>query len=166
MPAFREPHRIALVGQIETFRGTIAGFRWPLSESFRKAADAWLVVAKRQLEAAARAGSRADCQVFRAGDPSTALRRRSCRACPSSRSCRASHARHGLPRHSPLRSPSDGQEHAAEKPRLRTCRTTIAIASLSMQDPRAFTTLGDLVRSLGDAVGKAAGVEASPGGED
>ena len=69
-PFFREPLARALVAEINGFQGKIAGFREPLATEFRKASQAWLTLAQRQLDEARTvlAKSRTP-QVFRAGDP-------------------------------------------------------------------------------------------------
>lgn len=69
-PFLREPFAALLVKEIEIFKQQIAGFKPPLSSEFRSAARQWLVVARRQLEAARAAVTREPTyQVFRAGDP-------------------------------------------------------------------------------------------------
>ncbi|MCY2987083.1 MAG: ATP-binding protein [Planctomycetota bacterium] len=69
-PFFREPLARSLVAEINAFQGTIAGFHEPLASEFRKASQAWLALAQRQWDEARTvlAKSRTP-QVFRAGDP-------------------------------------------------------------------------------------------------
>ena len=67
---FREIETRSLIAEIRNFRGRITGLKEPITTEFRKAADAWLVLAKQQHEAAARAIQAEPApQVFRAGDP-------------------------------------------------------------------------------------------------
>jgi hypothetical protein len=69
-PFLREPYAALVLEKIGSFRNQIAGFKPPLSTELRAAAAKWLEVAQRQLEAAQRASSREPTgQVFRAGDP-------------------------------------------------------------------------------------------------
>ena len=69
-PFLREPYAEALVSKIEAFRGQISGFHEPLASEFRKAADAWLKRAQAQLEQIKKiTGREPTPQVFRAGDP-------------------------------------------------------------------------------------------------
>lgn len=66
----REPLARLLYKEIENFRHQIGGFHEPLVSEFRKAADAWLAIARRQWEdAKAVAIKEPTPQVFRAGDP-------------------------------------------------------------------------------------------------
>jgi hypothetical protein len=69
-PAFREHAAEMLCKEIENFRHRIAGLHEPLASEFRKAADAWLLIAERQLGEARKINSKEKTtQVFRAGDP-------------------------------------------------------------------------------------------------
>lgn len=69
-PFLREPYAELVLEKIESFRNQIAGFKPPLSTELRAAAAKWREVARRQFEAAQRASSREPTgQVFRAGDP-------------------------------------------------------------------------------------------------
>ncbi len=69
-PFLREPYTALVVEKIESFRNKIAGFKPPLSTELRAAAGQWLMVARRQFEEAQRASGREPTrQVFRAGDP-------------------------------------------------------------------------------------------------
>lgn len=66
----REPLARLLYKEIENLRHQIGCFHEPLVSEFRKAAEAWLVIAKRQWdEAKAVALKEPTAQVFRAGDP-------------------------------------------------------------------------------------------------
>ncbi|MGH8547796.1 MAG: AAA family ATPase [Methylococcales bacterium] len=70
IPAFREPLAAQLARAIEDFRGAVAGLRYPLNTAFRDAALGWLEAAKRQQAEASRLLSATPVtQVFRAGDP-------------------------------------------------------------------------------------------------
>ncbi len=70
VPAFREPIAAALVREIRDFHARVAGLRYPLNTAFRQAALAWLTVAERQHSEAKRIlETRPVAQVFRAGDP-------------------------------------------------------------------------------------------------
>ncbi len=69
-PFLREPYAEMLVSKVEAFRGQISGFHEPLASEFRKAADAWLKRAQAQLEHVRKITEREPTpQVFRAGDP-------------------------------------------------------------------------------------------------
>jgi hypothetical protein len=69
-PVLRELFAQLLCKEIENFRHRIGGFYEPLASEFRRAADQWLEIAKRQLrEAQAVAKMDPVPQVFRAGDP-------------------------------------------------------------------------------------------------
>jgi hypothetical protein len=69
-PFLREPYAETLVSKIEAFRGQITGFHEPFASEFSKAADAWLKRAQAQLEQIKTiTGREPTPQVFRAGDP-------------------------------------------------------------------------------------------------
>jgi hypothetical protein len=69
-PFLREPYAALLVTDVEKFLQQSAGFQPPLSTELRKAARQWLVIARRELDAARAATTREPTrQVFRAGDP-------------------------------------------------------------------------------------------------
>ena len=69
-PFLRQPYAETLVSKIEAFHGQISGFHEPLASEFRKAADAWLKRGHAQLEQIKKiTGREPTPQVFRAGDP-------------------------------------------------------------------------------------------------
>ena len=70
VPAFRRDAARELVNEIETFYDRVGGLDVPLGPEFRAAALVWKTVAKRQLdEATDSAKTESVPQVFRAGDP-------------------------------------------------------------------------------------------------
>lgn len=69
-PFFREQAAHQLRAEINGFSAHVAGFHEPLASEFRRAAEAWLVIADRQLvEAENQRGREQTPQLFRAGDP-------------------------------------------------------------------------------------------------
>ena len=69
-PFLRQPYAETLVSKIEAFHGQISGFHEPLASEFGRAADAWLKRAQAQLEEIKKiTGREPTPQVFRAGDP-------------------------------------------------------------------------------------------------
>jgi len=69
-PMLREPVALNLVHEIESFRSRLAGFEEPLRTEFRAAAERWETSARKQLDDARRMLARQPIrQVFRAGDP-------------------------------------------------------------------------------------------------
>ena len=161
VPAFREPLAAGLVREIRDFHGRVAGLRYPLNTAFREAALAWLAVAERQYSGAKRIlETRPAAQVFRAGDP-------------VERSQEAF-----LPRW-PIIEELQGQITLATGcpglllyGRRRMGKSTlvknlqpflpteITVASLSMQDPRVFGSLGQWVGSVAGCTAEAAGMAA------
>jgi hypothetical protein len=163
IPAFREPLAVQLVRTIEDFRSAVAGLRYPLNTAFREAALIWLEVAKRQqTEASQLLSTTPVTQVFRAGDPVD----------------RAQEA--FVPR---LRAIEDlqgqltlatgcpglllyGRRRMGKSTLLYNLQpflpTSIRVASVSMQDPRASTSLTSWIQWIARA---AIGPE-SPAPED
>ena len=159
VPAFREPLTAALLREIRDFRGRVAGLRYPLNTTFREAALDWITVANRQHSEAKRIlESRPVAQVFRAGDP-------------VERSQEAF-----LPRW-PIIEELQGQitlatgctglllygrRRMGKSTLLKNLRPflpgSISIASLSMQDPRVFGSLGQWVGSVAGCTAEAAGM--------
>jgi len=152
VPAFREPLAAGLLREIRDFHGRVGGLRYPLNTAFREAALAWIAVAERQLRPAA--------QVFRAGDS-------------VERSQEAF-----LPRW-PIIQELQGQitlatgcpglllygrRRMGKSTLLKNLQpflpTRIAVASLSMQDPRVFASLGQWVGSVAGCTAEAAGMAA------
>ncbi len=151
VPAYRAPLAAGLVADIHTFRNQAVGLRWPLNEGFRKAADAWLVIAERQRAEAQRVLDTAPVsQVFRAGDP-------------------VDRGREAFVPRLPIIEELQGQITLATGcpgillyGRRRMGKSTllrnlapflppsIGVVSLSMQDPRAFASLSGLVGHLAD----------------
>ena len=162
-PVFHEPLAHVLRLQIETFIAKVAGMRAPLAVEFRAAARNWLVIADSQWQEARAAMARSPTQqVFRAGDPVD----------------RAQEA--FVPR---MEVTGDVERQimlATGCPRLvlygrrRTGKSTILrnldqfllrhvhVASLSMQDPEAFTSLDFFARRIATAVATAWPDEAAP----
>jgi hypothetical protein len=69
-PALREPLALNLLHEIENFRSAITGFEDPLRTEFRAAALNWEAIARRQLDGIRGALDRRPVrQLFRAGDP-------------------------------------------------------------------------------------------------
>lgn len=69
-PFFREPTAQSIYSQIDSFRHNLDGIPKDLVSEFRAAADRWLLIAERQLAEAQSITTReATPQVFRAGDP-------------------------------------------------------------------------------------------------
>ena len=69
-PFIKEPYAETLVSKIEAFRGQVSGFREPLASEFRSAASTWLTKAKAELEQVRKVTRKEPTpQVFRAGDP-------------------------------------------------------------------------------------------------
>lgn len=69
-PFFREQAARQLRAEINAFSAQVAGFHEPLASEFRRAAEAWLRIADRQLaEAENQRGREETPQLFRAGDP-------------------------------------------------------------------------------------------------
>nr|WP_294527859.1 ATP-binding protein [uncultured Rhodopila sp.] len=155
-PVFREPMAHLLSLQIETFIANVAGLREPLAAEFRAAARHWLVIADRQWQEAQAAMARSPTQqVFRAGDPVD----------------RAQEA--FVPRMEVTGDVERQLMLATGCPglvlygRRRTGKSTILrnldqflprhahVASLSMQDPEAFTSLDFFARRIATAVATA-----------
>ncbi len=157
-PFLREPYAALLVKEIETFERRIAGFRPPLSLEFRKAARAWLEVARRQLhDAQDRLAREPTRQVFRAGDP-------------VDRDQEAFVPRHGLlgelERQVMLATGCPGlvlygRRRLGKSTLLRNLGgflpPTVQVANLSMQRAAAFTSLGDLLALLAETIAGALG---------
>jgi hypothetical protein len=161
VPAFREPLAAALVREIRDFHGRVAGLRYPLNTAFREAALAWLAVAERQHSEAKRIlEARPAAQVFRAGDP-------------VERSQEAF-----LPRW-PIIEELQGQitlatgcpglllygrRRMGKSTLLKNLQpflpTWIAVASLSMLDPRVFGSIGQWVGSVAGCTAEAGNMAA------
>lgn len=145
-PFLREPYAALLLKEIESFEQQIAGFRPPLSTEFRKAARNWAKIARSQYEETQAAVSREPTrQVFRAGDP-------------VNREQEAFVLRAGilgeLERQVMLASGCPGllvygRRRMGKSSLLRNLTgflpPRVAIANLSMQDARAFTSTTELV---------------------
>ncbi|NJL28549.1 MAG: ATP-binding protein [Thermoanaerobaculia bacterium] len=155
-PFLREPYAALLVTEIEKFEQQIAGFKPPLSTEFRKAARRWLEVACRELDAARKANAREPTrQVFRAGDPVD----------------RDNEA--FVPRNGPLGELERqvllatgcpglvvyGRRRMGKSTLLRNLAgflpPRVQIASLSMQQASAFTSLPDFLNLLGQNIAEA-----------
>jgi len=69
-PFFKEQALMGLRAEIQAFYARVGGYREPLATEFRRAAEAWLVLAEEQLaRVEAQRGREPTPQVFRAGDP-------------------------------------------------------------------------------------------------
>ena len=161
VPAFREPLAATLVREIRDFHARVAGLRYPLNTAFREAALARLALAERQHSDAKRIlETQPVAQVFRAGDP-------------VERSQEAF-----LPRW-PIIEELQGQitlatgcpglllygrRRMGKSTLVKNLQpflpTSIAVASLSMQDPRVFGSLGQWVGSVAGCTAEAAGMAA------
>ena len=142
-PFLRQPYAESVVARIEAFRGQISGFREPLASEFRDAAAAWLARAKNQLEQVQDITNREPTpQVFRAGDP-------------VDRSQEAFVARMGVigqvERQITLATGCPGlfvygRRRMGKSTLLRNLDAfvpeTVRIATISMQNPAAFTSIG------------------------
>jgi hypothetical protein len=144
-PFLREPFAALLVKEIEIFEQQIAGFKPPLSTEFRKAARQWLVVARRQLDAARAAAREPTRQVFRAGDPVDREREafvpRDALVGELERQVMLATGCPGLLVY--------GRRRMGKSTLLRNLYgllpPRVLVANLSMQEARAFTSLPDLV---------------------
>ena len=144
-PAFREPLASELVQKIEAFSSRVSGFRYPLADGFREAAAAWLGVARRQLDEARRVLETAPvAEVFRAGDPVDRARE-------------AFLPRMGvieeLQGQATLRLGCPGlllygRRRMGKSTLIRNLQPllppSVGVDGISMQDPRAFTSLASL----------------------
>jgi hypothetical protein len=152
-PFLRQPYAEALVSKIEAFRGQISGFHEPLASEFRKAADAWLKRARAQLKQIKTiTGREPTPQVFRAGDP-------------VDRSREAFVPRLGVigqvERQVTLANgcPSlliYGRRRMGKSTVIRNLDAfvpdTVCIASVSMQDPKLFSSTASFVRQINKAI--------------
>lgn len=152
-PFLREPFAALLVKEIEGFEGQIAGFQPPLSIEFRKAARKWLEIARKQHETARAAVAREPTrQVFRAGDP-------------VDREKEAFVERAGilgeLERQVMLASGCPGllvygRRRVGKSSLLKNLEgflpPKVSIANLSMQEARAFASLGSWVALLTERI--------------
>lgn len=148
-PAFREPIAALVLEKIKTFHAQIAGFPQPLAAEFRAAAQAWQDIAERQWRNARQVMDREPTpQLFRAGDPvdrnqeAFVLRGRVVGAlegqimlatgCP------------GLVLY--------GRRRTGKSTLLRNLDgflpPEVTVTALSMQNPRAFTSLADFAGLL------------------
>jgi hypothetical protein len=153
VPTFREPLAGQLVQEIETFRSRIGGLRSPLAHGFREAAVAWLEVARRQREEARRLVDASPVtEVFRAGDPVDRARE-------------AFVPRMGvieeLQSQATLRLGCPGlllygRRRMGKSTLIRNLQpflpTSVGVTGISMQDPRAFTSLAGLTSRLARVV--------------
>ena len=164
VPAFRESLAAELVTAIETFKSKVAGLRYPLGEEFRRAADAWLVVARRQQEEARRVLETAPAaQVFRAGDPVDKEREafvpRLALIAELQGQITLATGCPGLLLY--------GRRRMGKSTLIRNAEpflpATVRVARLSMQDPGAFGSLEGLLATIVERACEAAGVPA--GGE-
>ena len=148
-PVFREPLVRALVGEIRGFSEQIAGFHEPLASEFRTAAALWLKLAQRQLdEALAVLGKRQAPQVFRAGDPvdraQEAFVERSEAVGELERQVMLATGCPGILLY--------GRRRTGKSTLLKNLGafvpTSVRLASISLQNPQAFTSLESLLRTL------------------
>jgi AAA ATPase domain len=158
----RQPYAALIVSKVESFHGRVAGFREPLASEFRAAADQWLIIAGRQLaEVQSIAGKEPIPQLFRAGDP-------------VDRSQEAFVARMGvldqIERQIMLASGCPGlliygRRRMGKSTLLRNLDGflpgSVRIASISMQNPDAFTSIFLLSKLIAMEVAKALGDTAS-----
>lgn len=152
-PFLREPYAALLSKEIETFEQQAAGVRPPLSTEFRKAARIWAEIARRQYDATQTAVSREPIrQVFRAGDP---VNRES-----EAFVLRASILRE-LERQVMLASGCPGllvygRRRMGKSSLVRNLigflPPRVAVANLSMQDARAFTSITELVGLIHEGI--------------
>ena len=164
VPAFRESLAAELVTAIETFKSKVAGLRYPLGEEFRRAADAWRAVARRQQEEARRVLETAPAaQVFRAGDPVDKEREafvpRLALIAELQGQITLATGCPGLLLY--------GRRRVGKSTLIRNAEpflpTSVRVARLSMQDPGAFGSLEGLLATIVGRACEAAGVPA--GGE-
>ena len=155
-PAFREPHAALIRERIQNFRNQVAGFGEPLATEFRAAGARWLEVADRQwAEARAVVDKEPSPQVFRAGDP-------------ADRSQEAFIVRERVVGELEAQLMlATGCPGLVLYGRRRTGKSTllgnldgflpesVSVATLSMQDPRAFTSLDSLIGLIADTIARA-----------
>lgn len=160
-PVFREPTAQLLCAQIELFRDQVAGFREPLASEFRAAAQEWLKVAQSQLDQARAVVNREPTpQVFRAGDPvdraQEAFVPRNAVFGELDRQIMLSTGCPGLVLY--------GRRRVGKSTVLRNVSgfipASVHIATMSMQDPNAFTSVQTLVETIASAI-RAAGLNAT-----
>lgn len=152
-PLFREPHAALLKEMITNFHSQVAGFTEPLGTEFRAAAVQWQKIADQQWRAArAVVDKQPSPQVFRAGDPADRsqegflLRERVvgeleaqltlATGCP------------GLVLY--------GRRRTGKSTLLRNLDgflpQTVTVATLSMQNPRAFTSLESFAGLIAETI--------------
>jgi hypothetical protein len=152
-PFLREPYASLLVKEIETFEQQMAGFKPPLSTELRKAARQWLVIARRQRDAARAAVTREPThQVFRAGDPVNREREAFVlRAAILGEIDRQVMLATGCPGLLVY-----GRRRMGKSTLLRNLGgllpPRVLVMNLSMQEARAFTSLSDLVALIAQRV--------------
>lgn len=142
----REPYANLLLNELETLERQAAGFKPPLATELRNAARQWIVIARRQLDAARAAVTREPThQVFRAGDPvnraSEAFVLRAAILSELERQVMLASGCPGLLVY--------GRRRIGKSTLLRNLEgllpPRVLLVSLSMQEARAFTSLSDLV---------------------
>ncbi len=149
----REPFAALLVKEIESFEQQIAGYTPPLSTELRKAARRWLEIALRQLDAARATTTREPThQVFRAGDPVDREREAFVlRAAILSELEQQAVLATGCPGLLVY-----GRRRMGKSTLLRNLEgllpPQLRVASLSMQEARAFSSLADLISLIGRRV--------------
>jgi len=152
-PIFREPTAQLLCKEIENFQHRIGGLHEPLASEFRTAANQWLKIAGRQLEAAKAILSKEPTpQVFRAGDPvnrdSEAFVPRDSVVGELEGQIMLSTGCPGLVLY--------GRRRTGKSTILRNLTgflpTTVVSVAMSMQNPQAFTSLEFLVRHIEQSV--------------
>ena len=156
IPAMREPLIRALLSTIESFRSSVGGFGHPLSQGFRAAAAAWSTVARSQYEEARRVLEATPvAEVFRAGDPVDDAREafvaRMAVIQELQSQATLGHGCPGLLLYGRRRTGKSTLIRNVEK----FLPTSVAVTSISLQDPRAFTSLGSLTELLAKTVSKA-----------
>lgn len=152
-PFLREPFATLLVKEIEVFEQQVAGFKPPLSTELRKAARKWIVLARRQLDAARAAATREPTsQVFRAGDPVDREREafvpRDALLSELERQVMLATGCPGLLVY--------GRRRMGKSTLLRNLEgwlpPRVLMVSLSMQEARAFASLSDLVALISQRI--------------